>query len=244
MRNKFVNQAPARPEPGCHPVIKILFGIFMLSVLLCWACFSVMIVASYVRKRYEYATYIKLQDSGVVTQATVIDQQVWSDEDGTSFRITYQFDTPVPAGDKKQFTRTASVKVKTYDGLTLGGPVTIIYLPGDPDISRIQSDYHPHPPELTSIYISGLVLLFMLLLMGGIGVALGRNRKLVRKAKARQDRFFGHRTETGVGEGVLRCEKCYRPLGPELLVCSDLHWPNSRLQRCSQSLSMQNCAVR
>ncbi len=113
MGNELVNPGHARPKPRRPLLFRILFGGFTLFALLFWVGFSMMVVTDYVRERDEYATYTALQDSGVIIQAVVIDRQVRSDEDGTSFYITYQFGAPIPDdpnGNEKQFTRTASVK--------------------------------------------------------------------------------------------------------------------------------------
>lgn len=109
----------------------IIFGLFCLV-------FLALSVHHYVADLNEYK---QLEASSTVAQATIVDRRAETnvDSDGCvseHYSITYKF-----TDGTSWYTRTRSVSKSTYASLKGRDSVGIVYVPGNPKVSRLQSNF-------------------------------------------------------------------------------------------------------
>lgn len=85
----------------------------------------------------------RFQQHARMIQGTVLTKTIVSSTSGgilrrqsssRSYRVTYRFVTP----EGKEFEGSAGMYSKTWDNLTVGGPIQIAYLPDEPLTNRVQ----------------------------------------------------------------------------------------------------------
>lgn len=92
--------------------------------------------------------YQQLAASNAVAQGTIVDRKAETnvDSDGCVseyYSITYRF-----TDGKSQYTRTRSVSESTYDSLKGHKTVSIVYVPSNPEISRLKSNFTVPIPQM------------------------------------------------------------------------------------------------
>jgi hypothetical protein len=92
--------------------------------------------------------YRQLKTSHVVAQGTIIDRKAETDVDSdgnmyTHYSITYQF-----TDGKSRYTRTRGVSESIYDSLKGRETVSIVYVPSNPEISRLKSNFTVPIPQM------------------------------------------------------------------------------------------------
>ncbi len=162
----------------------VLYGVFVLvlSVVACWV--STFLTESSLRQFIEIR---RLEASGVVAQAIVTDLYTYSGSRGETLRgVVYQFDARFPNGELRSLMKREQVGPDVYESTVIGNPVTIIYVAGDPTISRIVLQYYlersfPRIDRLfTGIVIGFLGLLAIIILGGSAWVRFQAARELDR----------------------------------------------------------------
>lgn len=98
----------------------------------------------------------QMQQSGIVTSATVTQLKIDEDSEGDTFYATYRFSLSNAQG-YHAYSKTKSVGKKLYYTLEKGGPLPIRYLKSDPNISRVGAS-EPLPGE--AIGLGGFALLW------------------------------------------------------------------------------------
>lgn len=159
---------PARPNTVSFPLtplqasIPLGFGLFAAGSSLLFGCLTTTTMTL-----PAWQTYYLLKDTGVTTEAVVI-KRIFNQDSRTETRymITYQYTAPRPQGAVQQFTKATPVRLSTYESLSEGAHIPILYAVPDPAVSRPQSEFEP---PVWSLAWAGLPLLLGL---AGLGVAL------------------------------------------------------------------------
>jgi hypothetical protein len=111
----------------------------------------------------------QLDKAGVVTDATVTDHRISRSRDSkgrtsTTYYVTYQFYAGAPGDDNPPlYSREQSVSSDTYNRAPVGNKISVHYLPGDPNTSRVMNDNRDNP-------ILMLIFMALFILIPGIGV--------------------------------------------------------------------------
>ena len=91
--------------------------------------------------------WYQLRQSGVITQAVVIDsvERCYRDSEGDercTYTLIYRFEVTLPRGDSKSFTQTEEVSSAMYDHYNLNpsSTVTIRYMADNPAMARIEGN--------------------------------------------------------------------------------------------------------
>jgi hypothetical protein len=110
--------------------------------------------------------YRQLKASHAVAQGTIVDRKVETDVDSdgcvsTYYSITYQF-----TDGKSRYTRTRGVSESTYNSLKGRETVSIVYVPGNPEISRLQSNFTVPIPQMP-VMVLIMFAAFACQLLGG-----------------------------------------------------------------------------
>ncbi|MGD9100528.1 MAG: hypothetical protein PVF45_08605, partial [Anaerolineae bacterium] len=233
-----LDQTPlAPPKTGRPSPIETLFSCSSSLAFVWWIGFSLVMFVSFVHSyNQDRRAYQEKLDTYISVQATVVKRETGGLK-GEDLYITYQFDAPRANGQGEPFTRIERVGRKTYDALALGDTVTLLYPPGFPDGARRRSTFHP--PSLAGVVLSGAFVLAGFLMLWGTWLMRKHSKQKARQDLAWLGALFGRRatapksTVDGHGERrragggtetTLRCEKCGRPLGPEVVNCPEQAW--------------------
>ena len=97
--------------------------------------------------------YQQLKASSAVAQATIVDRKAETDVDSegsvsTHYSITYRF-----TDGQSRYTRTRGVSESTYNSLKGRESVAIVYVPGNPKISRLKSNFTVPIPQMPVIVL-------------------------------------------------------------------------------------------
>jgi hypothetical protein len=164
---------PARPNTVSFPLttlhasIPLGFGLLVAGFQLVFGCYMTTTITL-----PTWQTYYLLKDTGVTTEAVVLKRIFKRGSRTTPYLITYQYTAPVPQGRSQQFTKATPVDLSTYESLSVGAHIPILYAATDPAVSRPQSEFEP---PFSSLGWAGLPLLFVLV---GLGLALWGGREL------------------------------------------------------------------
>jgi hypothetical protein len=95
-----------------------------------------------------YSSRLLLSNTGIDTQAIVIDRQIDIDDEGhRSYRITYQYKVVSSSDDSIQIHEgSASVSRSEYEQLAIGDEVPIVYAAKKPTLSRMGSTKDEYDP--------------------------------------------------------------------------------------------------
>lgn len=144
----FVRGKAAAPADGGTRAALLGYFIFTLLMVVALLLGGVTFV--------QWRNYNALSTSGVTTDASVIDQRVSQDSDNAdTYYLTYRFEV---GGNGYQ--RELSVGRELYRATVIGDTLPVIYLPGDPTVSRLVADLRP-PRNLlliTSVFALAPVL--------------------------------------------------------------------------------------
>ena len=104
--------------------------------------------------------FLLLQEAGIKTQAVVIQRRT-DNTDGPNFKVTYGFS--IPGQEQSLYRFEQDVDEGIYNVLDIGSMVDIVYLPDDPNISRIAGNSPDVLATLcgTSLLCSVSFLLFL-----------------------------------------------------------------------------------
>jgi hypothetical protein len=232
-----LDQTPlAPPKTGRPGPIETLFSCSSSLAFVWWIGFSLVMFFSFLHSyNQDRRAYQEKLDTYVTVQATVVKRETGGLK-GEDLYLTYQFDAPRADGQGEPFTRIERVGRKTYDALALGDTVTLLYPPGLPDGARRRSTLHP--PGLAGVVMSGAFVLAGFLMLWGAWLMRKHSKQKAREDLAWLGALFGRRaTAKGAVDGhgekrragertttALRCEKCGRPLGPEVADCPEQAW--------------------
>ncbi|MEW5961898.1 MAG: DUF3592 domain-containing protein, partial [Chloroflexota bacterium] len=152
-----------RPRPRARPDLigngcTLLFGLG-------WTVFSlIFVIISFAIFIPEWRTASLLNETGVTTEAVVIDRRIVPDSEGDTYYITYQYSAPLPQGEQRlQYSNEESVSRQIYDDQPIESRVTIRYAANQPEVARLAG---------RSRTIDVMVLAF-LALFGGLFVLVG-----------------------------------------------------------------------
>lgn len=149
---KWRRQLKSHPEFGAQGCTLLFMTVWTLFS----AVFVVLGIGFYVK---EMGDYRLLQETGAITEATVVRKYTASDSDGgTDYYISYQFVASDHAFDRRQI-----VNRDFYQTIEAEQRIDVIYAPSDPNVSRLHATFAP-PSILLPICFSG---------MGGTFVILG-----------------------------------------------------------------------
>lgn len=127
----------------------------------------------------EFTDAWRLQQSGVITQGRISSRTISSGK-STSYYLIYQFNVN---GSDTKFTRKQAVRHATYEQHPEGSPVTVAYLPNNPNISRLAGKDSDDSVMQTSLPVS----IFMVFFTGAFMVFLlrpvARDRWLARNGR-------------------------------------------------------------
>jgi hypothetical protein len=115
----------------------------------------------------------QLDKVGVVTDATVTDHRITHSRDSkgrtsTTYFVTYQFYAGASGDDNPPlYSREQSVSSDTYNRVPVGNKISVRYLPGDPNTSRVMNDDRDNPILMLIfmalfIIIPGIVAIVMI----------------------------------------------------------------------------------
>lgn len=110
--------------------------------------------------------YRQLETSNAVAQGTIVDRKAETDIDSdggvhTYYSITYQF-----TDGKSRYTRTRGVSESTYASLEGRRTVSVVYVPSNPEISRLKSNFTVPIPQMP-VMVLIMFAAFAYHLMGG-----------------------------------------------------------------------------
>ena len=120
---------------------------------------------------------LRLEQTGVRTEATITDHRTVSAKSSTAYYLTYSFTAPVTGLVKKaNFSNEVEVTEETYAQQNIQSSIEIIYLPNDPTVSEIPNQTYPIAfPFAIVFFLIGIIAAV-------VGVwNLRLNRLLVRK---------------------------------------------------------------
>lgn len=107
----------------------------MLALMLLFCVVGVVLSVAGV---FVYLGDQQLQQDGARTRAIVTDLAIEEDTDDTDYYSFYRFEV-----NGVEYTRRASLNREQYNDLEIGGGVDVIYLPDDPNTSRIVGEGDP-----------------------------------------------------------------------------------------------------
>jgi len=107
----------------------IFLGLFFIPFILV----GIGVVLGSIHSAIEWG---QMQQSGVVTFATVTQLKIDEDSEGDTFYASYRFSLSNAQG-YHAYSKTKSVGKQLYYTLEKGGPIPIRYLKSDPNISRV-----------------------------------------------------------------------------------------------------------
>ncbi|MBX3066127.1 MAG: DUF3592 domain-containing protein [Anaerolineae bacterium] len=111
----------------------------------------------------EYGVVRKLRKTGILTDAKVIDnEEIWVPRGGAQYTITYEFR---PEYSDTAFRRMQVVPYESYYLLKGYDRVKVRYLPDNPKVSRLAE---VHPENYALLQVTGLIIGFVLGLIGFI----------------------------------------------------------------------------
>jgi hypothetical protein len=88
----------------------------------------------------QYREFMDLTRSGIVTEGRMIAHRISTDDEGDdSYYITYEFN----AGDNLRYEREQGVDYSRYNSYEYRALVNILYLPSNPNVSRIDGTNRP-----------------------------------------------------------------------------------------------------
>jgi hypothetical protein len=157
-----VSFASTRPDPKQRPNLvgggcDLLFGLG-------WTGFSLLfVIVPLAVLIAEGRTARLLNETGVTTEAVVINRRIDSDSDGSTYYVTYRYDVPLPQGYRSRLTHTESVSRKMYEAMPIESRVTIRYAADDPAVARLAGRSRTME----------LVFMIFFLLFGGLFVLIG-----------------------------------------------------------------------
>lgn len=111
----------------------------------------------------EGCTASLLNETGVTTEAVVINRQIDPDSDGSTYYVTYRYDVPLSQGDRSRLSHTESVSRKMYEAMSIESRVTIRYAADDPEVARLAG-------RSRTLQI---VFMIFFMLFGGLFVLIG-----------------------------------------------------------------------
>jgi hypothetical protein len=132
--------------------------LFWLSWIACSLVIMVAGIGYFLRENQRYASLVR---EGQPAVGVVIDKETDSDEDSTTYFVTYSFDAPISSGSEPLLDRT-SVSANIYESLQVGQQVDVVFLPANPRVSRLQADLSP-PDLLFPLFLGGFGMIFILI---------------------------------------------------------------------------------
>jgi hypothetical protein len=150
-----------------------------LWVIVFFGFFTFMAMCLLVGALGEYADAGRLQQSGVITQGTIISRTLSSGK-STSYYLTYEFSVK---GSDTRFTRQQTVRRAAYEAHPEGSLVTVAYLPDDPNVSRLAGKDADDSVMQASVPESGLFVLITLVIMFFLLRPVVRDRWLARNGR-------------------------------------------------------------
>lgn len=159
---------------NAHPSVKAVesgggIGCLMLFGI-GWTLFSlffmVMVVGVYVRDAREYRL---LAAEGVFVTGAVTDLDVSSDEDGSTYYVTYSYRARALHGDLAVYSQRDRVSEAFYNSLRENAPVKVRYAPSDPNVAVLEAN-HAAPNVWFFVFMVAFSGLFVLI---GLGLLYG-----------------------------------------------------------------------
>ncbi len=141
--------------------------------------FTLMAVLLLVGALGEYADALRLQQSGKISEGTIIRRSMSSGKSPTYY-LTYEF---YVNGSDTRFSREQKVRRTTYDEHAEGSPVTVAYLPNNPTISRLAGRDADDSIVQANLPETGLLLLVALAFMVFLLRPVMRDRRLARNGR-------------------------------------------------------------
>lgn len=143
-----------------------LMSLFLLMFPVLGLFFVITMVGSTIRDIQQKQA---LQQSGQRVQASVLFTNTESDDDSTSYYLTYQYLYTPRNGDPVPYSNRESVSREVYEKTKQGERVEVIYLPADPKVVRLIGNHRIEP---LWIALSGLFLLVWSSLFCGVPIAI------------------------------------------------------------------------
>lgn len=124
----------------------------------------------------EMQRYRALAANGVMTTAVVQDKSTSTDDDGTSYYITYTFTT----SDNRTRSSTQSVSEGRYNRIEYGQRIDVLYDPGNPGNVRIDGT-NDIGMSVGILAFAGFWELFCVVIFGAVLRGMWMQRRLVRR---------------------------------------------------------------
>lgn len=155
------------------PVLKSQYhsGIIIINAIL-----VLFLLVTLAAAAWSWRSHLAFERAGVITTGELLD--VWRDEDSdgaVSYHARYQF-----THEGTPYTRQRSVSRSFYSANDAGGPVAVIYLPGNPAASHIASQ---NEPPMLLIGVAGVVLVLAAGVMWASAGYADTNARLKRDGK-------------------------------------------------------------
>jgi ABC-type dipeptide/oligopeptide/nickel transport system permease component len=114
----------------------------------------------------EWKTAKELHNSGITTQATVIElNKPIGLKAPNSYFIKYRYEINQSAGDVTSYTKKKQINENLYQRLKSNSQVTISYLPSEPEISDVQGNKVLDRRLIVCVSIDVAFILFILALL-------------------------------------------------------------------------------
>ena len=134
----MVRYAPVIPEISgiqSEPGKNILF---LGGVLIFWVSFDSIVIIAGVRSLWSaWKKAQALSRQGQLTQATICDRWIETNDDETKHCVAYHFEVPLPNGGLQRIT-TAEYSEWAYQCRQIGDRVSVLYLPHKPEVCRLE----------------------------------------------------------------------------------------------------------
>jgi hypothetical protein len=145
----------------------------------------------------QWAEWRQLSQVSLSTQGTVADLERFEDTDTpTTYYATYTFEHTPADGDPRPYEGRERVTAARFSSLQAGAPITVYYVPDDPNISTLRADYAEPPTE--SLFFAGV---------WGIGwTVIGGTALLFSLRSMRKGHLLAEKGKVVPGQ-VLACEQ-------------------------------------
>jgi len=183
--------SPQSPPGAASGGCTLIFSLFWSSISL---AIFVVVLASFA---VELRVYLLLKDSGVPTEAVVVDRRIDTDSDGAdSYYVTYKYKVPAAKGDHGYLTREQSVNRDTYRLLPPESQTTVRYAPSDPSVARLESRFRAPYLLLGVTAFAGLFVAIGLFLFRSGWTTITQARALSRHGQSIQGTLLDRWTDT------------------------------------------------